>query len=149
MVYTDEAVVEDGRITVWHFKADWSPETIAATMYITHLGVFRRSLAVELGGFRSRYDGTQDYDFVLRLGDRTDRIAHIPEVLYYWRAHGSSTAGGVQAKPYAYAIQPGSDRASTSSGAGSTPRSSTASGRGSIGSCIGSTRQTTSRSSSP
>ena len=75
-------------------------------MYTCHLGVYRRTLAVEIGGFRSEFDGCQDYDFVLRLVERTDRIAHIPRVLYHWRAHASSTAGGDQAKPYAYLAQP-------------------------------------------
>ena len=38
---------------------------------------------------------------ILRLVERTDRIAHIPRILYHWRVHASSTAGG-DAKPYAY-----------------------------------------------
>ena len=106
MVYTDEAVVADGELVARHLKPDWSPELIEIAMYTTHLGVYRRSLAVELGGFSPEFDGTQDYDFVLRLSDRTDRIAHVPEPLYHWRAHADSTAGGDQAKPYAYAAQP-------------------------------------------
>jgi SAM-dependent methyltransferase len=110
MVYTDEAVLEDGNLTARHLKPDWSPELIEVAMYTTHLGVYRRSLAVELGGFRSIFDGTQDYDFVLRLCEHTDRIAHVPEPLYHWRAHASSTAGGDQAKPYAYTAQPGAIR---------------------------------------
>jgi hypothetical protein len=110
MVYTDEAVLEDGDLTAQHLKPDWSPELIEVAMYTTHLGVYRRSIAVELGGFRSAFDGTQDYDFVLRLCERTDRIAHVPEPLYHWRAHASSTAGGDQAKPYAYTAQPGAIR---------------------------------------
>ena len=106
MVYTDEAVLEDGHVTARHLKTSWSPETIQVRMYTTHLAVYRRSLADELGGWRSCFDGSQDYDFVLRLGERTDRIAHIPEVLYLWRAHSRSVAAGEDVKPYAYAIQP-------------------------------------------
>ena len=79
---------------------------MSALMYTCHLGVYRRALAVDLGGFRSRFDGCQDYDFVLRLMERTDRIAHIPRILYHWRAHAMSTAGG-EAKPHAYLAQPG------------------------------------------
>jgi predicted SAM-dependent methyltransferase len=107
MVYTDEGVLTDDRITAYHLKPDWSPELLEVAMYTTHFGVYRRSLADALGGFSSTYDGTQDYDFVLRLSDETDRIAHVPELLYHWRAHASSTAGGEQAKPYAYTAQPG------------------------------------------
>jgi hypothetical protein len=88
-----------------HPKPGWSPEHMSALMYTCHLGVYRRTLALELGGFRSRFDGCQDYDFVLRLMERTDQIAHIPQILYHWRAHNMSTAGG-DAKPYAYLAQP-------------------------------------------
>ncbi len=55
----------------------------------------------EIGGFRSEFDGSQDVDLILRVAERTNRIAHIPRILYHWRVHASSTAGG-DAKPYAY-----------------------------------------------
>ena len=106
MIYTDEDVVGDRGLIERHPKPSWSPEHMAALMYTCHLGIYRRTLANELGGFESRFDGCQDYDFVLRLIERTDRIAHIPRILYHWRAHASSTAGG-DAKPYAYLAQPG------------------------------------------
>ena len=106
MIYSDEEVVDDqGRIGR-NSKPGWSPEHMSVLMYTNHLGVYRRALALELGGFRSQFDGCQDYDFVLRLTERTDRVAHIPRVLYHWRAHANSTAGG-SAKPYAYLAQPG------------------------------------------
>ncbi len=107
MIYTDEDVVADDGSWERHVKPGWSPDHMSAAMYTCHLGVYRRSLAQELGGFQSRFDGCQDYDFVLRLSERTDRIAHIPRILYHWRAHAASTAGGDQAKPYAYLAQPG------------------------------------------
>ncbi|HTX11515.1 MAG TPA: glycosyltransferase [Solirubrobacteraceae bacterium] len=106
MVYSDEDVIGEGGFVEPHPKPGWSPEHMSALMYTCHLGVYRRSLAVDLGGFRSQFDGCQDYDFVLRLMERTDRIAHIPRVLYHWRAHATSTAGG-EAKPWAYLAQPG------------------------------------------
>jgi len=106
MIYSDEDVVGDGGLIEHHPKPGWSPEHMSALMYTCHLGVYRRSLAVDLGGFRSQFDGCQDYDFVLRLMERTDRITHIPRILYHWRAHAMSTAGG-DAKPYAYLAQPG------------------------------------------
>jgi GT2 family glycosyltransferase len=107
MIYSDEDVVGDGGLLERHPKPGWSPEHMSALMYTCHLGVYRRSLAVDLGGFEGRFDGCQDYDFVLRLVERTDRVAHIPRVLYHWRAHAASTAGGDQAKPFAYLAQPG------------------------------------------
>ncbi len=105
MLYSDEDVVADDGSFARHIKPGWSPDHMTAVMYTCHLGVYRRELAVELGGFRSRFDGCQDYDFVLRLMERTDRIAHVPRILYHWRAHAMSTAGGEEAKPYAYLTQ--------------------------------------------
>jgi GT2 family glycosyltransferase len=105
MIYSDEDVMGGTGVIEHHPKPGWSPEHMSALMYTCHLGVYRRSLAVDMGGFQSRYDGCQDYDFVLRLIERTNRIAHIPEMLYHWRAHRMSTAGG-DAKPYAYLAQP-------------------------------------------
>jgi GT2 family glycosyltransferase len=107
MIYSDEDVTgEDGRTLALHLKPGWSPDTARTVMYTCHLGVYRRSLAIDIGGFRSEFDGTQDYDFILRLMEHTDRVGHIPRVLYHWRAHVASAAGGDQAKPYAYVLQP-------------------------------------------
>ncbi len=107
MLYSDEDILgEDGPIDR-HPKPGWSPDHIVSLMYTCHLGVYRRSLALELGGFSSRFDGCQDYDFVLRLIERTDRVTHIPRTLYHWRSHAASTASGEEAKPFAYLSQPG------------------------------------------
>jgi len=105
MIYSDEDVVDDDGAIEHHPKPGWSPEHMSALMYTCHLGVYRRALALDLGGFRSQFDGCQDYDFVLRLMEHTDRITHIPRILYHWRAHAMSTAGG-DVKPYAYLSQP-------------------------------------------
>ena len=106
MVYSDEAVVVDGRRVSQVLKPGWSPESFACHMYACHLGVYRRAIATEVGGFRPQYDGCQDYDFVLRFTEQTARVAHIPAQLYHWRAHTASTAGGGEAKPYAFLAQP-------------------------------------------
>jgi GT2 family glycosyltransferase len=107
MVYSDEDIVSDGVVLEPHPKPGWSPEHMAALMYTCHLGVYRRTLATELGGFDTRFDGCQDFDFVLRLMELTDRIAHVPRILYHWRAHPDSTATfGGGAKPHAFLAQP-------------------------------------------
>ena len=106
MLYTDEGILQDERITMRSIKPGWSPESLVSFMYTCHLGVYRRTLVEELGGLRPEFDGCQDYDLVLRLAERTDRVAHIPAELYQWRSHAASTAGGEQAKPYAYLAQP-------------------------------------------
>jgi hypothetical protein len=101
MLYSDEDIVLDGKRVWSHLKPAWSPETICTSGYTCHLAVYRRSLMLELGGLRSDFDGSQDYDFVLRASERVDHISHIPHVLYHWRAHAGSTAGG-DSKGYAY-----------------------------------------------
>ena len=71
-------------------------------MYTLHLSVYRRTLIQEIGGWRSDFDGAQDHDLMLRLSERTDRIVHLPQTLYSWRAHAGSAALGELAKPQAY-----------------------------------------------
>ncbi|MEA2210281.1 MAG: hypothetical protein QOF83_229 [Solirubrobacteraceae bacterium] len=101
MIYSDEDIVLDGRAIWVHLKPGWSPDTLRTNGYTCHLGVYRRALVDEIGGFRTEFNGSQDVDMILRLTERTDRVAHLPRILYHWRAHPSSTAGG-DAKPYAY-----------------------------------------------
>jgi len=102
MVYSDEEMIDGERQVAVLRKPNWSPDLMRSHMYTCHLGIYRRSLAEEIGGFRSEFDGSQDYDFVLRLSERTDRISHIPQVLYQWRAHEGSAADNLTAKPHAY-----------------------------------------------
>jgi len=69
-------------------------------MYTSHLGVYRTSLVKELEGLRSEYDGCQDYDFTMRVAEKTKRVAHIPKILYHWRQREGSTALNPEAKDY-------------------------------------------------
>ena len=106
MLYTDEDMVADDGSFARHIKPGWSPDHMTALMYTCHLGVYRRALAVELGGFRLALRRLPGLRLRAAAIERTDRIAHIPRILYHWRAHADSTAGGEQAKPYAYLAQP-------------------------------------------
>jgi hypothetical protein len=103
MVYTDnDKVMPDGRRLSPSLKPDWAPEQLRAVMYTLHLGVYRRALVEELGGWRSEFDGAQDHDLVLRLGERTSRITHVPRLRYSWRVHAGSASLSAEAKPEAY-----------------------------------------------
>ena len=84
------------------FKPDWSPDLLYGQMYICHFLVIRRALFEALGGFRSPFDGSQDYDLMLRLSEKTERICHIPRILYSWRESETSTALNADAKPYSH-----------------------------------------------
>jgi O-antigen biosynthesis protein len=96
VVYSDEdRLTADGRRILPFLKPDWSPDFLHSYMWVGHLSVYRRALLAEIGGFRSEFDGSQDYDLMLRAAAATDRVAHIPAVLYHWRMiHGSAAAGG-------------------------------------------------------
>ena len=102
IIYSDQNIIDSqGRGRDPLYKPDWSPDLLLSQMYIGHLLGFRKSLFEEVGGFRSKFNGSQDYDLVLRMIEKTDRIVHVPAVLYGWRDIPSSTAANPQSKPYA------------------------------------------------
>ena len=104
-IYTDEDKFEKlgGKRYDPYFKSDFAPDTLRANNFICHFSVFKKELMDKLGGFRSKYDGAQDYDILLRMSEETSKIIHIPKILYHWRVHSLSTAkSGGTAKPYAY-----------------------------------------------
>jgi GT2 family glycosyltransferase/SAM-dependent methyltransferase len=103
MIYSDEDKLDtSGRRLNPCFKPDWSPEFMLSVMYTCHFGVYRKRLVDEIGGFRAGFDGSQDYDLVLRLSERTSQIYHIPKILYHWRMIPGSASVSAEAKPYAY-----------------------------------------------
>jgi GT2 family glycosyltransferase/glycosyltransferase involved in cell wall biosynthesis len=103
LVYSDEDKIDEaGRRFEPAFKPDWSPDLFRSFNYLGHLCIVRRELVRKVGGFRPGFDGSQDYDLWLRVSERTDRIAHVPDVLYSWRTLPGSAAGSITAKPYAY-----------------------------------------------
>jgi GT2 family glycosyltransferase len=101
--YSDEDVLApDGSLVEPFFKPDWSPERFRDQMYTCHLSALRTELARDVGGFRQGFDGSQDWDLVLRVTERARRIVHVPEVLYHWRVLPTSVLAGTEVKPYAY-----------------------------------------------
>jgi GT2 family glycosyltransferase len=102
-VYSDEDKLDSsGCFVNPFFKPSWSPDLLRSVNYVTHLTALRRSLFDRVGGIRTGFEGAQDYDFVLRATDAAQRVEHIPDVLYHWRQHESSTALDVGAKPEAH-----------------------------------------------
>lgn len=104
MLYTDEDKISgDGRE---HFqpnlKPDFSPDLLRSNNYICHFLVVAKDLWERVGGIDSRYDGAQDYDFILRCSEQAEGICHIPRILYHWRTHAESTADNPISKQYAY-----------------------------------------------
>lgn len=102
-LYSDEEYVDQsGRPVLPHLKPDWSPELLANCMYVGHLMVVSRERFQSLCGFRSAFDGAQDYDLALRLAEVAAPAVHIPRILYHWRQHPGSVAQSASIKPYTH-----------------------------------------------
>lgn len=103
-IYCDETTFKGddiNRMITMHFKPDYAIDNLRANNYICHFSVFRRTLLDGTELFRTKFDGSQDHDMILRLTDRAEHIVHVPKLLYYWRSHAGSVASDITAKPYA------------------------------------------------
>ena len=105
-IYSDEDKLETKKGPRYgvFFKPDFSQYTLNSANYICHFSVFKKELMDKLVGFRSEYDGSQDFDIVARASELTNNIIHIQKVLYHWRAHKNSTAQNSDSKPYAFEV---------------------------------------------
>lgn len=104
IVYTDEDKfsMETKRFEDPNLKPDFSIDLLRSHNYITHLFVVRTDILRSVGGFHHEYDGSQDYDVILRCIEKTDLICHLPKILYHWRMHRGSTAADPESKMYCY-----------------------------------------------
>ncbi|MGO5231133.1 glycosyltransferase family 2 protein [Thermoguttaceae bacterium LCP21S3_D4] len=104
VVYTDEDKVSFDLKDYFepHFKSDYNLDLLRSNNYICHLFVARKNIVDQVGGFRKEYDGSQDYDFILRCIEQSRHVEHVPKVLYHWRCHPGSTAANQESKMYCY-----------------------------------------------
>ena len=100
VVYSDEDKIDFSGLNYIEpfFKPDWSPEYFRGVMYVGHLLCVRREIALAVGEFNSEFDGVQDYEFMLRVSEQTNKIAHISQHLYHWRKVKGSISGDADAK---------------------------------------------------
>ena len=102
-IYCDEATFKNGDVNqmiTMHFKPDYAIDNLRANNYICHFSMFDRKLLEGTELYRTKFDGSQDHDMILRLTDKAKNVVHVPKLLYYWRQHAGSVSSGVQAKPY-------------------------------------------------
>jgi GT2 family glycosyltransferase len=94
IIYSDEDCIDDkGLRSNPNFKTDWNPELFLSQNMLDHLAVYRKTLIDKIGGFRTGFEGAQNYDLALRASRVTTpaRIRHIPAILYHRRlANGDS-----------------------------------------------------------
>jgi len=103
LIYSDEDRIDArGNRMQPFFKPDWSPDLLMSMNYICHFTVIRKEIIDNLDGFRGGFEGSQDYDLVLRVTEKSQKIAHISKPLYSWRIIPGSTAASFGAKPYAH-----------------------------------------------
>ncbi|MBD3244420.1 MAG: glycosyltransferase [Candidatus Moranbacteria bacterium] len=106
-IYSDEDKVDENNFRYNpYFKPDWSIDLFLSSMYTCHLAIFSKKIIDQIKGFREGFEGSQDYDLVLRFIDKINQknILHIPKILYHWRAvEKSSTAHSIESKSYAIA----------------------------------------------
>ena len=92
-VYTDE-VVADAKLRPQDFfdKPAFDAVLLSGVNYINHFSIYARDLFAAVGGFLEGYDGSQDYDLLLRALARLspDEVRHIPYPAYLWRRDGHS-----------------------------------------------------------
>ncbi len=103
-IYCDETTFKNNdinRMLTMHFKPDYAIDNLRANNYICHFSVFYRHLLDGNELFRTKFDGSQDHDMILRLTDKAKKVVHVPKLMYYWRSHAGSVASGIQAKTYA------------------------------------------------
>ena len=104
IIYTDEDKLDNKtqKLMDPNFKPDFSIDLFRSHNYITHFFVVKSSIIKNIGGFRSEFDGSQDYDLMFRCIEKANSIYHIPKILYHWRMHAGSTAENPESKMYCY-----------------------------------------------
>lgn len=104
IIYTDEDKysMATHKFEDPNLKPDFSIDLLRSHNYITHLFVVRTDILREVDGFHKEYDGSQDYDVILRCIEKTDKIYHLPKIVYHWRMHAGSTAEDPESKMYCY-----------------------------------------------
>ena len=91
-VYSDEILIsERGKPKYAYFRPDFSLDYMLSHCYIVHFVVIRASILKMIGGFRTDFTVSQDYDLFLRVLSQTRNVLHIPKILYKWRQYDSST----------------------------------------------------------
>ena len=92
-LYSDEDIVSGDLLHAPFLRSDWDPVLDLENSWVWHVGLFRRELGVALGVYTDKgSEHCQDWDTIYRFTHAGHRPLHVPEVLYHWRHHESSTS---------------------------------------------------------
>ncbi len=102
LLYCDEDLIgtDNKQYSIFR-KPEFNSELLLCHNYVTHFLVTTKALYEEVGGCDSTLDGAQDLDLFLKLSEHAQKISHIPQILYHWRASESSTNIDHSQKNYA------------------------------------------------
>ncbi|MGL5042238.1 MAG: glycosyltransferase family 2 protein [Culicoidibacterales bacterium] len=102
-LYSDEDMInQENRRFNPQFKPDWSPHTLLSRMYVNHFSVYKKEIVEQVEGFRTEFNGSQDYDLLLRASPYLDKVFHSTQILYHWRTSEHSIATSIENKAYIY-----------------------------------------------
>ncbi|MBD5642113.1 MAG: glycosyltransferase [Desulfovibrio sp.] len=104
LFYSDEdKITEYDHHNRPHLKNGWDPELLLHQNFVCHLTVMDTERLREIGGLKQGFSGAQDHELILRYSEALPETAfvHVPEILYGWREHDSSTARSLDTKDYA------------------------------------------------
>ena len=104
VVYTDEDKVNMTLDYYFdpHYKPDYNRELLMSCNYITHFFVVKKDIVDRVGLLDKRFDGSQDFEFILRCTSQVKKVGHVDKVVYHWRCHPQSTAMNPETKMYCY-----------------------------------------------
>lgn len=90
-LYTDEVRISHGKKLVYGpplLKPAYDPVLLSGVNYINHFSLYRLDRLRGIGFLREGFDGSQDYDLLLRYleGVPEDRVSHLPYPAYLWRS---------------------------------------------------------------
>lgn len=92
-LYTDEVIADaDLKPVDLFLKPAFDPVMLSGVNYVNHLSLYRRDRLAAIGGQRPGFQGSQDYDLVLRYtrGLAAADCLHVPYPAYIWRRDGRS-----------------------------------------------------------
>ena len=101
-IFADEDKLDhEGNRCEPYFKPAFDYERLLTQNYLSHYTAYK--VVSEFPRLDATFDGSQDYDFVLRylesFGVSRKAIHHIPRVLYHWRKSDNSMAHNPLSKP--------------------------------------------------
>ena len=99
-LYSDEVLTYEDLSSILEVRArpTFSYDYYLSHPYFVHMLCVRTEVARQVGGWDETLPISADIDFVLRVLEVANAVAHVPAVLYRWRTHEGSTGHTKQAQ---------------------------------------------------